>query len=130
MGVFSGKDGSMTWAGGAVARVRDWSFEGSFDTLDITNLGQIAREYYPGLKGASGSATIFYHDDNATLSSILDNCLTTGLPSSAALELKWGTKKIACTAYVNTVSTACSTGEVMTAQVSFTMTGDYSVLTL
>jgi hypothetical protein len=130
MGVFSGKDGSMTWAGGAVARVRNWSVQSAFDTLDTTNLGENAKSYAAGLKSASGSATIFYHDDNTSLSALLDNCITTGTPTEAALDLRWGTKRLAFNAFVNSVSITCSTGEVMSAELSFTMTGDYTTITL
>lgn len=130
MGVFSGKDGSMTWGGGAVARVRNWSVQSSFDTLDVTNLGADARSFTAGLKGATGSATIFYHDDNTSLRVLLDNCITTGNPAAAALDLRWGAKRLAFNAYVNNVTITCSTGEVMSADVGFTMTGDYTTITL
>ena len=94
----------MQWAGGAVARVRSWSIQSNLDTLETTNLGQIAREYVPGLKSATGSASIFYHDDNASLRTLLDNCIATGEPTSASLNLVWGTKSLTFEAYVNSVS--------------------------
>lgn len=130
MAVFSGKDGSMQWAGGAVARVRNWSVQSSLETLETTDLGADAREYVPGLKTATGSATIYYHDDNTSLRTLLDNCIDTGTPASALLDLRWGTKRLAFNAYVTSVSITCSTGEVMSADVSFTMTGDYTTVTL
>lgn len=130
MAVFSGKDGSMQWAGGALARVRNWSVQSSLETLETTNLGNDAREYVPGLKTATGSATIYYHDDNTSLRTLLDNCINTGTPTSALLDLRWGTKRLAFNAYVTSVSITCSTGEVMSADVSFTMTGDYTTVTL
>lgn len=130
MGVYSGKDGSMIWAGGAVARVRNWSVQSSFDTLEVTNLGEDARSFTAGLKGATGNATIFYHDDNTSLSALLDNCITTGTPTEAALDLRWGAKRLTFNAYVNNVTITCSTGEVMSAEVGFTMTGDYNTITL
>lgn len=130
MAVFSGKDGSMQWAGGAVARVRNWSVQSTLDTLETTDLGDDAREYVPGLKSATGSASIFYHDDNTSLRTLLDNCIDTGTPTSALLDLRWGDKRLAFNAYVTSVSITCNTGEVMSADVNFTMTGDYSVITL
>lgn len=130
MAVFSGRDGSMEWAGGALARVRNWSVQSSLETLETTNLGNDAREYVPGLKTATGSATIYYHDDNTSLRTLLDNCIDTGTPESALLDLRWGTKRLAFNAYVTSVSITCSTGEVMSADVSFTMTGDYTTVTL
>lgn len=130
MAVFSGKDGSMQWAGGAVARVRNWSIQSTLDTLETTNLGQDAREYVPGLKSATGTASIFYHDDNTSLRTLLDNCIDTGTPTSAALNLQWGTKNLTFDAYVTSVSITCNTGEVMSAEVNFTMSGDYSSVNL
>lgn len=130
MAVFSGKDGSMQWAGGAVARVRNWSVQSSLETLETTNLGDDARAYEPGLKTATGSATIYYHDDNTSLQTLIDNCINTGTPTSALLDLRWGAKRLAFNAYVTSVSITCSTGEVMSAEVSFTMTGDYTTITL
>ena len=130
MAVFSGKDGSMQWAGGAVARVRNWSVQSTLETLETTDLGDIAREYIPGLKTATGSASIFYHDDDTSLRTLLDNCIDTGTPAAALLDLRWGTKRLSFDAYVTSVSITCSTGEVMSAEVSFTMTGDYTTVTL
>lgn len=130
MAVFSGRDGSMEWAGGAVARVRNWSVQSSLETLETTDLGVDAREYVPGLKTATGSATIYYHDDNTSLRTLLDNCIDTGTPTAALLDLRWGTKRLAFNAYVTSVSITCSTGEVMSADINFTMTGDYTTVTL
>ena len=130
MAVFSGKDGSLKFDTTTIARVRDWSMDASFDTLDITNLGEISRSYTAGLKSATGSATIFYHDDNTTLQGILDNCVTTGVPAPGAIELIYGAKSLKFNCYINSVSVACSTGEVMTANVQFTRTGEYTSATL
>jgi len=130
MAVFSGKDGSMQWAGGGVVRVRNWSVQSTFDTLEVSDLGDIAREYVPGLKAATGTATIFYHDDNSSLRNLLDNCITTGVPQPASLDLRWGSKRLTFDAYVNSASITCNTGEVMSAELSFTMTGDYKTISL
>lgn len=130
MAVYSGKDGSLAFENAGVARVRSWSFQGSVDTLETTNLGQIAREYVPGLKSGSGSCTIYYHDDNATLASVLDNCITSGTPASGRLQLRWGGKVLAFDALINSVGLGCTTGDVMSAEVSFTMSGDYAQVSL
>ena len=47
MAVFSGKDGTLQWQNAAVTRVRNWSLQSTLDALEVTNLGQIAREYAP-----------------------------------------------------------------------------------
>lgn len=129
MACFSGKDGSLKFEGTAIGRVRNWSLNSSLETLDTTSLGEDSRTFCGGLKSATGSATIWYHSDN-NITTVLDNCINTGTPSAGALELIWGNKKIAFNAYVNSATITCNTGEVMSADVSFQMTGDYTTVTL
>lgn len=130
MATFSGKDGSLTFNGNTAIRVRNWSFSGSMDTLETTGLGEDSRSYVAGLKSATGNATIFYHDDDNSLSTMLDNTIKIKGPNPGVFELKWGAKKIKFTAFITTVNITCSTGEVMSAEISFTMTGNYDTLTL
>ena len=130
MAIYSGKDGSLEVDDLAVGRVRAWSIQASVDTLDVTNLGDIARSYTPGLKGATGSASLIYHDDNTEIQQILDDCITTGTPGEAKMELMWGAKKLEFNAYINSANITCSVGEVLSAEISFTMSGDYHVVTL
>lgn len=100
------------------------------DTLETTALGEDSRSYVAGLKSATGNATIFYHDDNNTLKNMIDNTLRTSVPITGVFELIWGAKKIKFTAFITTVNITCSTGEVMSAEISFTMTGNYDTATL
>ena len=130
MAVYSGKDGQLEFDGDAVGRIRSWSLQASYDTLDITNLGNDARAFTPGLKSASGSASLIYHDDNLEIRSILETCITTGTPVTANFDLKWDDRRVQFNAYVNSANITCSTGEVMSADISFTMTGDYQSITL
>ena len=130
MAVFSGKDGSLRWNNKAIARVRSWSVQSNLETLDVTDLGDDARAYVAGLKSATGNASIYYHDDNNNFRELLDNVINTGTPGSAQLELRWGSKKLNFTAFVTTANITCAVGEVMSADVSFQMTGDYDAITL
>ena len=125
MAIYSGKDGKVEWNNGSVTRVRNWDLQSSFDTLEVTDLGDDARAYVAGLKSATGSMTIFYHDDDKSLSSIVDNVITTGTPAPSRLKLIWGAKQITVNAFINSATITCSTGEVMSAELGFTVTGDY-----
>ena len=120
----------MSWGSSAVIRVRNWSLQTTLDTLETTDLGSGLREYVPGLKSATGSASIFYHDDDTSLQSVLDDCISNDVPIPTRLSLVWGPKRIEFDAYVNNASITCSVGEVMSADVSFTMTGQYQEITL
>ena len=130
MAVFSGQDGVLVFNGETQVRVRNWSFTSNVDTLETTDLGDDARRYTVGLKTATATATIMYHDDNNTLRDILNKAITTGAPTSHRLELRWDDKDLDFNAFITSVNVTCSVGEVMTADLSFQMTGDYQTVDL
>lgn len=130
MAVYSGKNGSLKFDNVTAARVRNWSFTSTAETLDVTDLGEDARKYTAGLKTATGQASIFYHDDNTSLAGILNNVITTGTPVAGILKLRWGPQELEFAAFVTSATVTCSTGEVMSADISFQMTGDYRTIKL
>ena len=130
MAVFSGQDGVLVFNGETQVRVRNWSFTSNVDTLETTDLGDDARKYTAGLKTATATATIMYHDDNNTLRNILQTAVRSDTPTSHRLELRWDDKDCDFNAFITSVNVTCSVGEVMTADLSFQMTGDYLSLDL
>lgn len=130
MTIYSGKDGRLDWGGTNTTRVRNWTLSSTLDTLEITHLGGNARAYVPGLKSATGTATIFYHDDDTTLRAILNNCISTSTPTNGTLRLRWGGKDVEMSVYVTAANITCTTGEVMTADITFQMSGDYRSINL
>lgn len=131
MSYFSGRDGSLYVGAVQVARVQNWSVSSTVDTLEVTDLGDTARNYVPGLKAATGSATIFYYLD--TPSALLSKVIKTGGTSESdivSLSLRWGAKRLEFNAVINQGDITCSVGEVMQAQISFTVTGDMTTVTL
>jgi len=130
MAIFSGQDGVLVFNGQTQVRVRNWSVTSNVDTLETTDLGDDAREYRAGLKTATATATIMYHDDNTTLRSILSTAIRTTTPTSHRLELRWDNKDLDFNAFITSVNITCSVGEVMTADLSFQMTGDYQSIDL
>ena len=130
MAIFSGQDGVLVFNGQTQVRVRNWSVTSNVDTLETTDLGDDARRYQAGLKTATATATIMYHDDNTTLRSILSTAIRTTTPTSHRLELRWDDKDLDFNAFITSVNITCSVGEIMTADVSFQMTGDYQTVDL
>lgn len=130
MAIFTGANGTVVFDGETQVNVRNWSFTGTVDTLETTNLGDRERRYLPGLKSGTATATIMYHDDNNTLRTLLDFTITTGTPAPARLQLRFSDKDIDFDAYLTSVTVNCAVGDVMTADCSFQMTGDYTELNL
>jgi len=133
MAIYTGQDGIMKFNGQTQANVRNWSVTTTVDTLETTDLGDRKRKYIPGLESATATATIMYHDDNATLRNILDQAIRDNSQTSPVprkLELKWEGRDLDFEAYITSVTITCAVGDVMTADVSFQMTGDYTTIDL
>jgi len=130
MAIFTGVTGSVVFDGDTQANVRNFSFTGTVDTLETTNINNRERTYIPGLKSATATVTIMYHNDNNTLRNMLNNCVTGAAPAPARLQLRFHDRDIDFDAYLTSVNVTCAVGDVMTADCSFQMTGDYTELNL
>ena len=124
MSYYSGKDGTLTYNGTAVAKVSNWSVSSAVDPLETTVLTDSDRSYVPGLRTIGGSATIFYYDDAAV--PLLERIVKTAVVSEAdilVIELGWGSKFIQGSCVITSAELSCAVGEVMQASIQFQFTG-------
>ena len=131
MAFFSGRDGSLYADGVRVARVSDWSLSSSVEALETTDLGMNERSYTPGLKSASGTCNVFYHNDDPV--PLLKRVVQAGAATDAdivRLSLRWGQKKIDVDALITQAGLSCQVGSVMQAAISFNVTGNYQDIEL
>jgi hypothetical protein len=137
MGFFSGRHGSLIYLGKPVARVRNWSLTSVVDLLDTTTVEKFAPTYRPGMKSATGSASLFYYrlefrdkTTNTSFTQLIDRVVKTGIGSESdrvELELAVGqttADRLLVDAYLTRVTLGSQSGEVSTCDVEFTMTGD------
>jgi hypothetical protein len=131
MTYYSGKDGTLTYNGSPVAKVSNWSFSSSVDTLETTAISDSDRSYVPGLRQYSGSATIFYYDDAPK--PLLQRIIGTSVVSESdtlALKLGWGGKYVQGNVIITSGELNCAVGEVMQATIQFQFTGTLTGVTL
>ena len=131
MAFFSGRDGSLYADGVRVARVSDWSLSSSVEALETTDLGMNERSYTPGLKSASGTCNVFYHNDDPV--PLLKRVVQAGAATDTdivRLSLRWGKKKIDVDALITQAGLSCQVGSVMQAAISFNVTGNYQDIEL
>jgi hypothetical protein len=124
MTYYSGKNGTLTYNGNSVAKVSNWSFSSSVDTLETTAISDFDRSYVPGLRQATGSATIFYYDDAPK--PLLERIIGTSAISESdilSLKLGWGSKYVQGNVIITSGELSCAVGEVMQATVQFQFTG-------
>ncbi len=147
MGFYTGRSGSISFniAGGTsatVLKIRDWSLESTVELLSTNSIDSGINTFVPGVKGATGSATIMYYRKEAAdganidFSSVLQDSgilaegpVTAG--QRASLELAVGTAaadKLQFKAYITSASVSVSTGEISTVAINFTVDGDFTSL--
>jgi hypothetical protein len=131
MTYYSGKDGTLTYSGSLVAKVSNWSFSASVDTLETTAISDTDRSYVPGLRQYSGSATVFYYEDSSGTApkALLEKIVSTSAVSESAVAIKlgWGTTKyIEGNVIITSGELNCAVGEVMQATIQFQFTGPLS----
>ena len=130
---YSGIDGRLYVDGTNVGKVKNWSISGSVETLETTSLADYARNYSAGLQAYSGSATLYYYQNDAGAiegAALYDDVFrTTRTPESTETELSLRfangnkTRQIRCKCILNQVEISASAGDVVEANVTFTVNG-------
>nr|BAR24901.1 phage major tail protein 2 [uncultured Mediterranean phage uvMED]BAR24954.1 phage major tail protein 2 [uncultured Mediterranean phage uvMED]BAR39207.1 phage major tail protein 2 [uncultured Mediterranean phage uvMED]BAR39257.1 phage major tail protein 2 [uncultured Mediterranean phage uvMED] len=139
MGFFTGRTGSLVFNSKPVAKIRDWSLETTVELLSTNTIDSSVNTFVPGVKGATGSATLMYYKletgENATLTQfteLLSKIMKTGAITTSEkvlLELNVGagnTDDIKFNAYITSASISVSTGELSVVPINFTVDGDFT----
>ena len=122
-----------------VAKIRDWSLDTTVELISTNSIDSGVNTFTPGVKGATGSATLIYYRLEASETSskygfntlTANSLLKTGIISEADrvfIELNAGggaADNIKFWAYITSVGVTVSTGELSTVPIQFTMDGDF-----
>ena len=138
MGFYTGRTGSLSFDGKPVAKIRDWSLDTTVELLSTNAIDDIANTYTPGIKGATGSATLIYYrlasGENASFNeftSLLSKIMRQGAITEnqrITLRLNVGglaNDDIRLNAYITSAQVGASTGELSIVPIQFTMDGDF-----
>jgi hypothetical protein len=139
MGFYTGRTGSLAVAGGLpVAKIKDWSLDTTVELLSTNDISSAVNTFTPGVKGATGSATLLYYrlesGDSASyqqFTAMLGKVMKTGTIQTTDrvfmdLNVGGGTSDdIQFYAYITNATVGVSTGELSTVQIQFTMDGDF-----
>jgi hypothetical protein len=138
MGFYTGRSGSLVYNNKPVAKIRDWSLETTVELLSTNTIDSTTNTYTPGVKGATGSATLLYYrlesGESAVMeqfTSLLNKVMKTGAASTADrvyLQLNAGgnaSDDIKLYAYITSAQISVSTGELSSVPIQFTMDGDF-----
>lgn len=138
MGFYTGRTGSLSFDGKPVAKIRDWSLDTTVELLATTAIDDIASTFTPGIKGATGSATLIYYrlnqGENASFNeftTLLGKIMKEGAITEnerVTLRLNAGglaSDDIRLNAYITSAQVGSSTGELSIVPIQFTMDGDF-----
>lgn len=138
MAFYTGRTGSLTYNGKPVAKIRDWSVETSLELLSTNSIDSVVNTYTPGIKSASGSATLIYYrleagesETKTQFTSLLAQIMRGGAVTEAQrvfLQLNVGgdsADDIKFNAYITSAQISVSTGELSVVPIQFTMDGDF-----
>lgn len=140
MGFYTGRTGSLAIAGGLpVAKIKDWSLDTTVELLSTNDISSAVNTFTPGVKGATGSATLLYYrlesgesGSYQQFTAMLGKVMKTGAVATTdrvSLELNVGggtSDDIKFNAYITNATVGVSTGELSTVQIQFTMDGDFT----
>lgn len=140
MGFYTGRSGSLVFGGKPIAKIRDWSVESTVELLSTNTIDSAVNTFTPGVKGATGSATLMYYrlesgESNtfnqftALLSKIIKGGAVTE-SDRVLLELNVGgpsdNDDLKFNAYITSAQVSVSTGELSVVPIQFTMDGDFT----
>jgi len=138
MGFYTGRTGSLRFEGKNVAKIRDWSVETTLELLSTNSIDSRVNTFTPGVKGATGSATLMYYKleagEGATkteFTKLLNKIMRVGAISETQrvfLELNVGggaDDDIKMNAYITSAQVSVSTGELSVVPIQFTMDDDF-----
>jgi len=138
MAFYTGRSGSLVFSGKPVAKIRDWSLDTTVELLSTNAIDSAVNTFTPGIKGATGSATLMYYrlesgeSANFTqFTALLNKIMKSGAAQEAdrvLLELNVGgaaADDIILNAYITSAQVSVSTGELSVVPIQFTMDGDF-----
>lgn len=138
MGFYTGRTGSLVFNSKPVAKIRDWSLDTTVELLSTNTIDSVSNTFTPGVKGASGSATLVYYrlesgesTSYTQFTALLSKIHKTGAITESdrvLLTLNVGgttNDEISFEAYITSASVSVATGELSVVPIQFTVDGDF-----
>lgn len=123
MAVLTGVNGELLIDGITVAKCRSLQLNQQRDAIEVTPLGDDWRTYISGLKGATGSASLYYDNSDAGTKLLLGNLTNDAEHTVTFVFNRGGSEEWACKGLITSVGASASVGDASTCEVSFQVSG-------
>lgn len=127
MSILTGRDGEMRFQGVRIAKCREFSIDVERDALDCSVLGSNDREYTEGMRGATGSTTVLYDEEDPGTIDLVNSIFSDRRGGQQiGLILNTSTNRgLSFRAMTTRVGTPVRVGDVTACSVSFQVTGPF-----
>ena len=138
MGFYTGRTGSLVFNRKPVAKIRDWSLDTTLELLSTNTIDSVSSTFTPGVKSATGSATLVYYRlesggsaSYTQFTELLSKIHKTGAVTESdrvLLKLNVGggaADDIQFYAYITSAQISVATGELSVVPIQFTIDGDF-----
>lgn len=125
MATITGSEGNIKIGSTILGELRSYTLEQTSDTIEDTSLGDTSRTFKTGLKGFSGSASLFFDESDAgQLLVTAGSAITINVSPEGSGS---GDKFFAGDAIVTGFNISASFDGMVEAEMTFTGTGDVTV---
>lgn len=125
--VRTGVDGELRFQGKTIAKVRSWSLNITRQAIDDSCLGSVDRTFVPGMRSASGSASILYDPDDKPTARVLNSILKNST-DDYEIDFVFDRKKFGggfkCPGFITNLSTSVNVGAATACEVTFQVSGE------
>jgi hypothetical protein len=138
MGFYTGRTGSLVFNSKPVAKIRDWSLDTTVELLSTNTIDSVSSTFTPGVKSATGSATLVYYrlegGESASYTQFTEllaklhkiGAITESDRVLLTLNVGGGSADdIQFYAYITSAQISVATGELSVVPIQFTVDGDF-----
>ena len=123
MAVLTGADGQLLFGGKVIAKCRSWTVNMARDAIEVTHLGTYDREYTPGLRGVTGTTSLYYDKDDEEFKKMLGSISENSMKQFTFKFNKGGNEQWMVTGFLTSIGATASVGDASTCDVAFQGSG-------
>ena len=130
----TGRNGALRIDDTTAVKVRDWSLETTVELINVNTIDSFANEFTPGMKGATGSATLIYYKGAANekdFTDLLTRIVKKGVVEDSddvilTLMADDEGASIRFRCFITSATVSVSNNELVVVPFNFTVNGDFT----
>jgi hypothetical protein len=122
--ILTGADGQLKHNGVVISKIRNWSMTANKAAIETTTLGLYDRTYINGLRGATGSASMFYDPSDAKAVEFLNTIFTQSSEEKVDFIFdRLNNGEIEGQGFITSIGASVSVGEAQACEIQFQFSG-------